>query len=144
MGIISLILGGIITSMPKMQVPRINIPLGLVLGAVGNVLIAVSDGGHGSDYWRYQLPGMIVGSGGMVLTFTSLNTGFVAPLYSPASGLSLTPLSHRRFILAFPAEQSALGGGIFNMIMQIGAVTLLSIQRCVLVPSPLVSTSFRH
>lgn len=79
MGLISLLAGGIVTGIPRLQSkPQINIPLGFVLGAVGNILIIQSDGGHGSDFWRWQLPGMLIGSAGMIVCYAGLNVGCVS------------------------------------------------------------------
>lgn len=75
-----------------------------MLGAVGLVIVIQSDG---SNYWRWQFPGLIVSVIGVVMAFAGVNTGL---------------------LMSFPPEQAGLAGGIFNMILQIGAVTLLSIQ----------------
>lgn len=55
---------------------------------------------HTSHYWRYQFPGMIIGTFGNVFVFLAANVGIIA---------------------SAPPEQSGVAGAIFNAGLQMGA-----------------------
>lgn len=45
----------------------------MTLAAVGYILFIYSHGNLGRDYWRYDFPGLIVGSGSTMAAFLAVN-----------------------------------------------------------------------
>lgn len=41
----------------------------MVVVIIAEILQVFSNGGHGTDYWRYCFPAFVLGSAGAVMTF---------------------------------------------------------------------------
>ena len=72
MGITALVVGTLTQAMPFLIVrPKYVQPIASMLCFAGSMLFAYSNGGQGSDYWRYLFPGQIIGTAGGMLIFVS-------------------------------------------------------------------------
>ena len=86
--------------------PRWPITVGMLLAITGYVLF--SRGNQiGSDYWKFIFPASIIGSGGMMATFTGTNVGIITSV---------------------PAEYSGTTGALSQVAFQVGSAVALSIQ----------------
>ncbi|TYJ53579.1 hypothetical protein B9479_005784 [Cryptococcus floricola] len=72
-GVMTLIIGGMVQFVPAIiEKPRWSIPIGSILIVIAEVLQLKSEGGHGTDYWRFIFPAFVLGSaGGMIVIFAS-------------------------------------------------------------------------
>ena len=86
--------------------PRWPITVGMLLAITGYVLFTRGSG-IDSDYWRYIFPASIIGSGGMMATFTGTNVGIIT---------------------AVPPEYSGTTGALSQVAFQVGSAVALSIQ----------------
>ncbi|WVQ78052.1 hypothetical protein IAT38_000133 [Cryptococcus sp. DSM 104549] len=107
-GITALIIGGAAQAVPAIITkPNISLPIGAVLIIAAELLQVFSDGGHGSDYWRYCFPAFVLGSAGAVLTFF-------------ASAINL--------ITYCPPEMAGVAGAWTQVIAQIAGAITLAVQ----------------
>lgn len=55
----------------KHVAPKYTILVGMLIGiAPSMILIILSGGGRGNDYWKFTAPGSLIGSSSMMLVFT--------------------------------------------------------------------------
>lgn len=95
--------------------PRYTVAIGMVFGIIGYVLMTRPTTFVGSEYWRYLFPAFIIGSGGMMLVFTSINVGVMTTV---------------------PPEQSGVAGAILQVAYQLGSAVGFSIQAGLLTVNP--------
>lgn len=108
MGITAVVVGCLTQVFPVLFMrPRWIIPICAAMAFVGTMLLAFSNGGRGTDYWRYIFVGEIIGTGGGMVIFITANT---------------------LIIQAFPLEFAGVGGSFANVIFQVGGVVGIAIQ----------------
>lgn len=109
MGVTALIVGTLTQPFPFLILrPRYVQPIGSALAFTGSMLLAFSDGGHGSNYWKYIFTGEIIGTAGGMLVFIGMNTSIIQ---------------------SFPLEFAGVGGSFAQVIFQIGGVVGIAVQQ---------------
>jgi hypothetical protein len=73
----------------------------------GLVLLILSDGGRGNDYWAFLFPSFFIGSSGMFFAFLAIQVSVIQ---------------------ALPPSASGVAGGLLQIFLQIGSVIGLSVR----------------
>lgn len=109
MGVVALLVGTLTQPFPWLIMrPRFVQPVGSALAFCGTMLLAFSNGGHGTDYWKYIFTGEIIGTAGGMLVFIGMNTNIIQ---------------------SFPIEFAGVGGSFAQVIFQIGGVVGIAVQQ---------------
>ncbi|OWZ65584.1 hypothetical protein AYX15_02930 [Cryptococcus neoformans] len=107
-GVTALIVGAAAQVIPQIITkPRITLPIGGALVIIAEILQVFSNGGHGTDYWRYCFPAFVLGSAGAVMTFF-------------ASAINL--------ISYCPPEMAGVAGAWTQVISQVAGAITLAVQ----------------
>jgi MFS family permease len=108
MGITALFVGGLTQAMPWLITkPKYVQPVASALCFAGSMLFAFSNGGSGSDYWKFMFTGQVIGTAGGMVVFIGMNTSIIQ---------------------AFPLEFAGVGGSFANIIFQVGGVIGIAVQ----------------
>ncbi|WVQ78053.1 hypothetical protein IAT38_000134 [Cryptococcus sp. DSM 104549] len=117
-GIVCLLIAGAAQKFPSIITkPIISLPVGAVLTIVGELLQVFSDGGGGSNYWRYCFPAFIIGSAGAFLTFfaSALNLiTYCPPEMAGVAGAWTQVISQISGAITLAVQASFLGDGIYD------------------------------
>lgn len=109
MGLTGLAVGAVVHVFPiVLQRPKYTVLIGFLLSIVpGLVLLILSDGGRGNDYWAFLFPSFFVGSSGMFFAFLAIQVSVIQ---------------------ALPPSASGVAGGLLQIFLQIGSVIGLSVS----------------
>lgn len=107
-GIVAFMVTLLLTWKPKLvSRPRWTILVGMVFGIVGYVLMTRPKTFDSIEYWKFLFPGFIIGSSGMMASFTATNVGVMTSV---------------------PAEMSGVAGAVLQVSFQLGSAVGLGIQ----------------
>lgn len=112
MGAASVVIGLLTQPFPWLITrPKYVQPAAAALVFAGTMLIAFSNGGAGTDFWRWILPSEIIGVVGAMIIFVGMTTNITQ---------------------AFPREFAGVGGSFAQVILQISGVVGIAVQTALL------------
>ncbi|WVQ78044.1 hypothetical protein IAT38_000125 [Cryptococcus sp. DSM 104549] len=147
-GVTGLIVGGSAQYIPQIITkPRYSLPLGGILIIVAEILQIYSDGGHGSNYWRYCFPAFILGSAGAVLTYFTSSINLITycpPEMAGVAGAWTQVMAQIASAVTLAVQASFQGDGVTNWNMaarrsfwfQVAWTAVLTIQFVVFYKQP--------
>ncbi|WVQ71582.1 hypothetical protein IAR50_001122 [Cryptococcus sp. DSM 104548] len=120
-GITGLVVGVASQHIPQIITkPRISLPISSLLIVAAELLQIFSNGGHGTDYWRYCFPAFVLGSAGALTAYVCTSVTLVTycpPEMAGVAGAMVQVIAQIASAIALAVQASFEGNGIQDWIM---------------------------